>query len=470
MRQALLIPALLLIAGCPKPEPTPELLNIEVEPSELVFLDVAADTTAVLPLTLRSTGDTPVFLNELEPLISPAFRLMDDPGSFTMEPGEERVFDIGYTPSTAMEDRGWLAVRSIAPTERELLVDLWGNLWPPELLIEPLAIDFGNLLPGQTATEDIRISNIGGSPLFIDQITLDGPSAFSVAIPPLGRLDAGETMLAPVTFAPAALAPDPFEGLVTITHDQGEPTEVTLLGESKNDPLAICRATPPVIHAWVDRSSFDGSASYNPQGGPITRYRWELVRQPPGSAATLPINDQAIVPNFRPDLAGEYVASLVVTNDMGVESSPCLATLTATITDDLWIEMYWERRADDMDLHLIAPGGQRETDSDCYYSNCVGSGLNWGSLASSDDDPSLDFDDVPGRGPENINIATPAPGTYGVYVHDYPGSVLNRGNVVTVNIYVFGTLAWQGTKEIVGEDSFNHFADVSFPDGVVTPF
>lgn len=55
-----------------------------------------------------------------------------------------------------------------------------------------------------------------------------------------------------------------------------------------------------------------------------------------------------------------------------------------------------------------------------------------------------------------------------MYVHDYPGSVYEEVNGVTVHVYVYGVLAWSETRGMSGEDVYEPFVDVSFPDGVVT--
>ena len=53
---------------------------------------------------------------------------------------------------------------------------------------------------------------------------------------------------------------------------------------------------------------------------------------------------------FIPDLAGTYVAELVVYNEYGRASQPCFAELTVIPEENLWIEMFWDRPNDDMDL------------------------------------------------------------------------------------------------------------------------
>ena len=118
-------------------------------------------------------------------------------------------------------------------------------------------------------------------------------------------------------------------------------------------------------------------------------------------------------------------------------------------------------------------GRSPRPDGDCYVASCQGSSWagspDWGVAGLTDDDPSLDLDDIPGTGPENINIFDPSPshpGWYQVFVHDYPNTVNNYNpNDVTVNIYLDGVLAQTFNFQMTGEDTDHYVAKIQWPQG-----
>jgi len=444
--------------------------RVQVEPSELNYDNIIPGMTATQSVTITSVGTDTMLLQDVATLMSPAFTLQGAPGTVPLTPGTVVTVDVVYTP-TEFEHEGWLSVRTDDPDKREVLVSLWGGITPPELVIEPEELDHGNALPGEVEVLTLEMSNIGGAPMQIDDLALviDGPFTLGDRWQ-TGQLDGGETLFADLVYSPTELVPDfVYEGYVLVSHDMGDPVEVPIRATAQNTPIAVCVANPDTIHAWVDTANFEGDASYNPEGGDIIAYEWELLSRPAGSAQDLPTPlNQANLIDFRPDLAGDYVAQLVVTNEMGVQSEPCEATLEATVGDDLWIELFWDHEDDDMDIHLLKSGGSLFTNDDCHWDNCQYSPLQWGSPSNPDDNPSLDFDDIFGTGPENINIARPAAGDYEIWVHDFDASAFHGDNHVTVNIYSFGQLEYTQTRTISGEDTRTHFATVTFPGGTVT--
>lgn len=83
----------------------------------------------------------------------------------------------------------------------------------------------------------------------------------------------------------------------------------------------------PIADAGMDQTilvgtsvGLDGSASQDPDNAYPLRYSWRMVSQPAGSTATLVGADQAHT-MFTPDVNGDYVLELVVTDATGVASA-----------------------------------------------------------------------------------------------------------------------------------------------------
>ncbi len=451
------------------PKGEPEVIDgpsIVVTPEAVDFgVHELGDEEAAV-ITISNAGDADLTLSALRIAGSGAFTVNTADTEPLLEPGDSTTAIVTFTPFDAT-DSGALRITSDDPYRTTVDVPLSGALNVPMLVFSPDPLAFGTLSVGESATETVTMSNPGAAELLVSSMLLTG-DAFSVALPaePF-TLSPGASTTLDVSFNAASAGV--FDGRIWAeTNTMIGSESLVLSGEGSDGPIAVCSVDPNEVSTHAELPTWFGNESYDPTGAEIVRWTWVLLSRPTGSAATMPAGT-ADRRNFEWDLAGTYVGRLTVENEFGQVSEPCLATLNAVPADDFWVEMFWTYPGDDMDLHLLAPGGTKWASTDCHWQNCVDAGLNWGERASSDDDPSLDLDDIPGTGPENIRIGSPADGEYTVLVHDYSGSRYRSANPVTVNIYVGGVMVWTDTRSMEGEDEWESFAAVSFPDGVVTP-
>lgn len=468
-----LFAAVLLLSGCieyetkPIDDNLPPDPRILVEPESIDFGDLQEGESAVEAVTVTSAGGTSLTLDAIGLEGSGAFTLLSDATGAILEPGDSVDIDIAFTPF-APDDEGMVHISSNALNLPEAFVPLSGHGLIPQLTLDPEEVDFGYVNPGESGMQTVMMINTGGETLTIDAVASGGYPFDAFAALPVD-LAPGESAELTVTFSPIDVGF--WDGEVWVASNSPGPDRLLpVRGTSEEQPVAICSVEPNPVHTLYDRATFIGEDSYDPAGAALT-YDWTFVSQPAGSAVSMP-SGSATDPNrrnFISDVAGEYVAQLIVTNEYGIPSDPCLVTLTSEPLQDLWVEVYWTHSGDDMDLHLLAPAGVLTSGSDCYYANCTGRGLDWGVAGSREDNPTLDIDDIPGTGPENINIAAPQTGTFTVYVHDYPGSVYRQANDVTVNIYLSGQLVWTGMKTISDESDYVPFAEIVWPDQIVNP-
>lgn len=352
----------------------------------------------------------------------------------------------------------------------------------PQILVTPNPVDFGIIPAGEQAAEIITLSSMGDRTLNVTAMQIGaGRETFTLLAPLVGAYEPNTFVELTITYTSDGSATT--GDLQILSNDPVNPnTTVLLLAGSEviedtgdtgpadpplSAPVAVCSVNPAAVLAIHESADWLGSTSYDTDGGSIVDYSWTLYSSPAGATVGMP-SGTANRRGFSPDVAGEYVGELVVTDSDGLSSDPCYATLDATAGDGLWVEAFWTNSGDDMDLHLVDGSGTLTTDSDCYFANCAWSSLDWGVGGRTDDNPTLDLDDIPGTGPENINIDAPARGTYTVYIHDYPGSVYSGRNDVTVNVYLASRLIWSDTRNINSEGCYEPFAAITIPAGTVT--
>lgn len=449
----------------------PGIAGIEVIPNILDFGYVTEGEQARKRVTVTNVGDVEatVQINGVAGSSAYVWRTSDDEELLVLDPGESRIVQVTFT-STAIEEQGTLRLIDPDGELGRFPVMLQGTGANPLLVGAPNPLDFGVIPVGTSLTRTLQLQNPGNHEVTVTALRSSDPQFVPESFPGVLYIAANDSLAVDVTYTAAANGSRLAE--LTLESDARLPASPVVLRAEAVDPtepIALCRADPRRVTALRDSSRFDGTGSNDPNGRPLT-YQWRMVSSPQGSAATLSRPNQRVTGAFTPDLVGIYQAELVVTNDLGLSSDPCLAELEATADNGLWVEMFWEHSGDDMDLHVRRNRGQRTSGQDCYYGNCRGY-LSWGANGRSDD-PILDIDNIPGTGPENINIDAPESTLYTVDVHDYPGSTRTAGNRVTVRIYVNSALVFDDTRNITGEDSWTTFADIDYSNPaapVVTP-
>jgi len=106
--------------------------------------------------------------------------------------------------------------------------------------------------------------------------------------------------------------------------------EVDVFIEAPNE-VPVADAGPDQTVSVGDTVQLDGNASYDPEGGTLG-YQWALTSQPTGSTASL-VSANAPLPRFTADVAGTYVAELIV-SDGTFDSAPDMVRVVAESSDD----------------------------------------------------------------------------------------------------------------------------------------
>lgn len=502
---------------------------LSVDPSSLSFGSVQLGERSERTLTVSNLGDGlttiervelrsstselldfSISLNDVDPTVDTS-ALQDPDGDGARGLGSMKSFlmTVTYSPSTAEVAQGELVITELGG--REHVVALTSNRLTPCLNLslsngEPIegGLDFGFVEPGESGERELVIESCGAESLELLSISVEGddgfalgegaPSRYPVRLPPATD-EAPSARVIQLLFTP------PGRSIYTSTliiesDDPDQPRlEVPLRGLSEEGlecPVAVVEQPELRVDPY-EVITLDASRSTPAvgSGGGLVRYEWSVTQRPEGSTSSLVerfntssrpgdggVLDDPETPQTRLfiDVAGEYVISLIVVNEQGLEA-PSVACpqpaaevhINASPGDGLLVELTWHTPGDvnetdsdgtDLDLHLLHPNatswanGMSEVDNtyDCYYANTR---PDWGAAGPANN-PSLDIDDTNGAGPEVISIADPeviGTGGYRVGVHYYSSGDALYGDDygpsdATVRLYQSGILAYEMTRRL----------------------
>ena len=481
--------AVALSCGCSDVDLDSQAIAIDVTweesrgyPDQLEMGSVVTGTSDTAEVVVANTGGGAFSVGDVGFALQSS-ELFEDGEPVALAPGESTAFEVRFTPLQPGEGTNTLEITSGAteqPVQVRVTTAAEGDPLP-DIYVDPPEYDFGSVATYHDASWSFTVGNAGFVTLDVQSVEIldDDDEAYSVIFDDcsLESLDE-QTCTVGVLFQPLAVA-SYSAALVVRSNDPDEPAlEIALAGDGSvhggEGPVALCHAEPDPAAPLADEATWIGHDSFAMGGSVLVGYTWTLLSRPEGSQAALACTGTPDCGPFVPDLAGTYTAQLVVT-DQYEQSDECVAALEAVPDRELWVEVYWSLAADDLDLHLIAPGGEPFSYTDCYWATCQWSSPDWGEAGDATDDPSLDLDDIPGLGPEVISIEAAAPGTYTVMVHDENGTNLGEpdpdpmdNNETTVRVYVDGALVFSESRAVVGEGTELDFCAVELPAGLVT--
>ena len=229
-----------------------------------------------------------------------------------------------------------------------------------------------------------------------------------------------------------------------------------------------CDAALPLVVSNIAR----GAGFF---GGTLTD-EFQLTPQPAFPMTVPPNGNVVVTSTYSPGLAGPDSGKWLVKN-----TDPDTPEVAVNVSGNgvppplediaLHIQVDWDANSCDVDTHLLYPGGDLFTcPDDCFYGDA---NPDWGTAGDYLDDAFLDYDDVDGYGPENINVQEPQPGKYRVVIHYFADShdtSASTSTNVTVKVYLSGVLAGTyGPQHLQSTNDLWQVVDVDMPSGTLTP-
>lgn len=210
---------------------------LTVSAPSLNFGDVQMGSNATLQLTLTSSGTAPVTISSSTiagqgfGISSVAYPAGITGWPATLNPGQQVVLSVAFTPNSATSFTGDLAVASDASggTANVPLSGTGDAVPAPNLTLSATSINFGQSAIGTKVSRTLTLTSTGNAPLNINTITVSG-GVFSVGTISLpATLQPGQQLSVTVTFDPTTAGAD--AGTLTITSDDPSgPAAVSLGG------------------------------------------------------------------------------------------------------------------------------------------------------------------------------------------------------------------------------------------------
>jgi|GEM_PF-3866083 len=327
------------LVGCPEnrltelKDPISSDPKLIVEPSEIHFGLLSPGEVVSEIITLRNEGTQSIDITDIT-LEGSGFSMSSVLPLGWLESGEETEFWVEYTP-TFTENSGWIEIENNDAYTSTLSVPLFGQGAYPLLVVEPPLVEFGWTELGGSLQDRITLRNDGLADLTITNSVLVG-SDFWLDVPfqtPL-ILTPQEEQEVGFTFTPQTLGEQ--SGSFWIESDSQVPnTHIQLIGGASDKPVAICSASPETF-PLMETTTWIGENSIDPSGSIINEYNWILIDSPLGSSARM-ANGTPSNPNrefFSPDVEGIYTAQLIVYNEQGQASDPCITSIEVLPPED----------------------------------------------------------------------------------------------------------------------------------------
>ncbi|MBI4585320.1 MAG: choice-of-anchor D domain-containing protein [Planctomycetes bacterium] len=274
--------------GLPRP-----VADVDVQPLSHDFENVFVGESSELRITIANTGSAALTVSgiALGEGSSGDYSITSAPElPLVLEAGKSEDVQVAYKPSDIGSDSGTVAITSDDADEGAIHVSLMGGGVPKpvaDVFVQPLSINFGDLVAGSSKEETITISNNGSADLHVSSIRLGEGTGLDYAITaapemPL-TLAPGNQAEVKVTYAPKEVESD--SGVVVISSDDAnEPSVfVTLIGSG---------VSPIRADAGDDRFApegslvtLDGSNSFT-SCGEFLSFIWEQVSGPPAQDLT----------------------------------------------------------------------------------------------------------------------------------------------------------------------------------------
>jgi hypothetical protein len=323
--------------------------------SSLNFGDVQMGSTGVQQLTLTSSGTAPATISSAV-IAGQHFQItgVQYPAGIsswpaTLNPGQQVVLSISFSPDAASSFSGNLALTSDASGgTANVPLNGTGDAVPAaDLTLSATSISFGQVMVGSKATKTLTLTSSGNAPLAISAITVAGAQFSNRATSLPLTLQPNQQLTLTITYEPTAEGSD--SGTLTVaSNDSSGPAVVALGGNGTTatspqltvNPTAVNFGDVP-LNAMPTKAvtlTSSGTAPVTITAANVTGSGFSVaganfpLTLDPNQTATLPVQ-------FNPSVAGAASGQLSITSDStgGAVKIPLSGTGTVSASAQLTV-------------------------------------------------------------------------------------------------------------------------------------
>ncbi len=253
--------------------------QLTVTPSSITFGSVPVGTTQTQSATLANSGGSSLTISQAT-VNGNGFTLSGLTMPLTLGAGQSVVVSVSFTPPAGGPDSGSIALGfvvstqghngkghggGLAGTNSTVMVPVSGTgMTAGQLVATPASVSLGNVQVGTNQTQQVTITNSGGTIVTISQATTIGTgfSASGLALPL--TLAAGQSQSFNVTFAPQVAGT--VSGSISLASDATNPTLSILLsatavtpGSLVSNPSSLSFGNVQTASVTISQASASGS-------------------------------------------------------------------------------------------------------------------------------------------------------------------------------------------------------------------
>lgn len=179
--------------------------DLAVSVASLSFGNVTVGAAATLPLTVTSTGTSPLKISSVT-IKGAGFSVSGVKFPLTLNPRQGATLEVRSAAFTIGAITGTLTIKSNSSATPSTVIRLTGtgvSRTIPQLSVRPTSLNFGNVSVGSTATLPVTVTSTGTGPLTISSQAISGEFAVSGATFPV-TLNPRQTVTINVTSTPRA--------------------------------------------------------------------------------------------------------------------------------------------------------------------------------------------------------------------------------------------------------------------------